>query len=124
MKRIVHLTGRAVRAIGALTAFFILSSAGALSAAADLEALGVAVKSGDSLAVKFSSKGAVKVAGKLGGKTVSASAKVVVTEVFEDGKTAKGEVIVPYGTKAVVLPFVWNADAKPAKALPDAESEV
>ena len=91
---------------------------------ADLEALGVAVKAGDSLSIKFSSKGAVKVAGKLGGKTISASTKVVVTEVFEDGKAAAGEVIVPYGARAAVLPFVWNADAKPAKALPDAESEV
>lgn len=113
MKRIVHLTGRAVRALGALTAFFILSSAGALSASADLEALGVAVKSGDSLAVKFSSKGAVKVTGKLGGKTVSASAKVVVTEVLEDGKAAAGEVVVPYGARAAVLPFVWSAGQKP-----------
>ena len=38
MKRIVHLTGRAVRALGALAAFFILSSAGALSAAAAMQA--------------------------------------------------------------------------------------
>ena len=81
---------------------------------ADLEALGVAVKSGDSLAVKFSSKGAVKVTGKLGGKTVSASAKVVVTEVLEDGKAAAGEVVVPYGARAAVLPFVWSAGQKPA----------
>ena len=78
----------------------------------ELLTLGVKTKSGDTLSLKVDAKGVAKVAGRLAGKTVSASCPCIVEENGDGAATA--QVVVPYGAKTLIVNLLLADGERPS----------